>query len=59
MRRLKFLVAFVAALLIIFIIKGIFIGIWLFSIALKYMAIAAFVAWLFILFRGSDKKDTE
>jgi uncharacterized membrane protein len=54
----KLLFYFLAALLVLFIIKGIFFGVWLFVVLLKYMVIAGVVAYL-IYWIDKKRKKTE
>lgn len=59
MNTLKFIGWFLAALLVLFIIKGIFFGIFMFTMALKYMVIAGLIAGVIYLFNRRGKKDIE
>lgn len=56
---MKYVLYFLAVLLVIFIIKGIFFGVFLFAVLLKYMAIAALVVGGIYLFTRKRKKDSE
>jgi hypothetical protein len=58
MKSLKLIGIFLAVLLVLFILKGVFFGIFLFTIVLKYIVIAALVAGVIYLFnRKSDKEE--
>jgi len=56
MKTLKLIGYFLAALLVLFIIKGMFFGIFLFTIVLKYILIAAVVAGVLYLFNRKGNK---
>jgi hypothetical protein len=56
---MKYVLYFLAALLVLFIIKGIFFGMFMFVVLLKYMAIAALFAGLIYLFNRKSKKNSE
>jgi hypothetical protein len=59
MKYIVFIGIFLAALLVMFIIKGIFIGIYFFTVVVKYMVIAGLIAGVVYLFNRRGKKDAE
>jgi hypothetical protein len=56
---MKYVLYFLAVLLVLFIIKGVFFGIYLFIVVLKYMVIAGLVAGVIYLFNRKTKKNIE
>jgi hypothetical protein len=59
MRRVKFLLIFLAALLVIIVLKSIWVGLIVFTYLVKYLVIAGVIAWLIYLFNRKGKKDIE
>jgi hypothetical protein len=59
MSKLKILLYFLAALMVLFILKGIFFGMLMFVVVLKYMAIAAVFAGVIYFLSKKSKKDSE
>lgn len=57
MKTLKLIGVFLAVLLVLFILKGIFFGIFLFTIVVKYIVIAAAVAGVIYLFNRKSNKE--
>jgi Flp pilus assembly protein TadB len=57
MRRVKFLLIFLAALLVIIVLKSIWIGLIVFAYLVKYLAIAGVIAWIVYLIAKKTKKD--
>lgn len=56
---MKYVLYFLAVLLVIFMIKGMLFGMFLFGVVLKYIAISALVVYVIYLFNTKNKKDTE
>ena len=56
---MKYILYFLAVLLVIFMIKGMLFGMFLFGVLLKYVAIAVLVVYVIYLFNTKEKKDTE
>jgi hypothetical protein len=56
MRRIKFLLIFLAVLLVIIVLKSVWIGLMVFSYLVKYLAIAGVIAWVVFLIAKNAKK---
>ena len=56
MEKVKFLLIFLAVLLVIIIFHAIWIGIVVFIYLVKYLAIAGVIGWLIYLFNKKGKK---
>jgi len=56
MRKVKFVLIFLAVLLVIIIFHAIWIGILVFTYLVKYLAIAGVIAWVVYLFNKKGKK---
>lgn len=56
MRRVKFLLVFLAVLLVIIVLKAVWIGLIVFAYLVKYLAIAGVIAWLVYLIAKNNKK---
>lgn len=53
---MRYVLYFLAALLVLFILKGVFFGMFMFVVVLKYMAIAAlFAGFIYLLNRNKTK----
>lgn len=59
MTKFKILLYFLAALMVLFILKGIFFGMFMFVVVLKYMVIAAAFAGVIYFLSKKTKKDSE
>jgi hypothetical protein len=59
MKIAKFILIFLAVLLVIIIFHAIWFGIVVFTYLAKYLAIAGVIAWLIYLFNRKVKKDIE
>ena len=57
MKTVKLIGIFLAALLILFVIQGIFFGIFLFTSVLKYIATASVIAGILYLFNKKSNKE--
>jgi hypothetical protein len=57
MRRVKFLLVFLAVLLVIIVLKAVWIGLVVFAYLVKYLAIAGVIAWLVFIIAKKIKKD--
>lgn len=57
MRKVKFLLIFLAVLLVIIIFHAIWIGILVFTYLVKYLAIAGVIAWVVYLITKNKKKN--
>lgn len=56
MTKVKFLLIFLAILLVIIVLKAIWVGLVIFTYLVKYLAIAGVIAWLIYLFKRKGKK---
>lgn len=57
MKTVKLIGIFIAVLLVLFVIQGIFFGIFLFVSVLKYLATASFIAGVIYLFNRKSNKE--
>jgi uncharacterized membrane protein len=55
MTKVKFLLIFLAILLVIIVLKAIWVGLIIFTYLAKYLAIAGIIAWLIYLFNKKRK----